>query len=94
MNRNEVIERMQKIVNPFNVTRIIDTGEMYVAYVCTDTGNGVFSAPYSLSYDGIPGRYSITDHEHQKKLNDGDVIYTDTSLIEARKRLLQQGYHL
>lgn len=94
MDRNEVIGKMREIVKPFNVTRIIDTGEMYVAYVCTDTGNGVFSAPYSLSYDGTAGRYIITDHEHQKKLKEGKVIYTDTSLLDARKRLLQQGYQL
>ena len=94
MDTNEIIEKMRDIVKPFNVTRIIDIGEMYVAYVCTDTGNGVFSSPYSLSYDGVAGRYSITNPDHQKALTEGKVIYTDTSLLDARKRLLQQGFQL
>ena len=92
MDKNEVIKLFKEHIRHFTVTKVIDTGELYVATVCSHSGEFVPAPPYSMSYDGEFGRYNIMDPEKYEKLCNGTVLYKDFGPIEAREYLQKNGY--
>lgn len=43
MDAKEVIKKFREEVHPFVLTRVVDTGEYYVAFVCTRGGRCTYS---------------------------------------------------
>lgn len=92
MERKEVIAKFREEVRPFVLTRVVDTGEFYVAFVCTRGGRCTYEAQYSMSYDGKIGRVQTLEPEIHEKVEKGTVLYENYSIVEARKRLPSKGY--
>ena len=92
MDAKEVIKKFREEVHPFVLTRVVDTGEYYVAFVCTRGGRCTYEAQYSMSYDGKMGRVQTLEPEIHEKVKNGTILYENYGRIEARKRLLAKGY--
>lgn len=94
MERKEVIAKFREEVRPFVLTRVVDTGEFYVAFVCTRSGRCTYEAQYSMSYDGKMGRVQTLEPEIYEKVENGTVLYGNYSIVEARKSFLSKGYNI
>ena len=92
MNKKEVVQKSKKTFHKFVITKVIDTGELYVATFCSRSGQYIPEFPLSMTYDGEFGRYDIMDTDKWVAFKRGTVLYEDYGRIEARKRLLARGY--
>ena len=71
MERKEVIAKFREEVRPVVLTWVIDTGEFYVAFVCTRSGRCAYEAQYSMSYDGKMGAFKHWSLKFTKRLKMG-----------------------
>lgn len=82
----EIAKVMVDSVNPFRITRIVDTGECYVVCVCDSNDDPPLMPPYSFSYDMVKSYYDIDDPEKEKLFRNGNVIYNDDSIWWNKKK--------
>lgn len=94
MDKKEVVQKFKKEFHSFVITKVVDTGELYVATFCSRSGRYVPELPFSMTYDGEFGRYDIMEGDNWKKLKNGTILYEDYDRVRARKRLLAKGYDI
>ena len=101
MDNKDVVQKFKSKFRKFIITKVVDTGELYVATFCSRSGRATFCSrsgryvpelPFSMTYDGEFGRYDIMEADNWKKLKSGTVLYEDYDRVEARKSLLAKGY--
>lgn len=92
MDNKDVVQKFKSKFRKFIITKVVDTGELYVATFCSRSGRYVPELPFSMTYDGEFGRYDIMEADNWKKLKSGTVLYEDYDRVEARKSLLAKGY--
>lgn len=94
MDKKEVVREFKKESHQYIITKVVDTGELYVATFCSRSGRYIPEFPLSMTYDGEFGRYDIMDANKRAAFKSGTIFYEDYGCIEARKRLLAKGYDI
>ena len=84
MDFDDLMIQLEEELFPSTITRVVDTGECFVVFVCGPDGYPPLQMPYAVSQDGKITAYDLSDEELKRKHDEGRVLYTDYSPLKVK----------
>lgn len=84
MKLETVVQANREVFPQFTITKVVDTGDFCVVFVCCDDGYPPFQMPYKVEVDGTVSSYNMFSDEARTVVETGKVIYLDETPLRDR----------